>query len=309
MKTMHVSVLYKEVLQGLQPKSEGRYIDGTVGAGGHAFGILESSSPQGKLLGLDRDPAALNVARERLKEFGDRVHLRQASYVEMEKVAREIGWGEVNGIVLDLGLSSLQLEDATRGFAFKHEGPLDMRFDPATPITAADLVNGGDPDELADILFKFGEEHAARRIVKAIIKARPINTTQQLAAVVAATVGGKRGDIHLATRTFQALRIAVNGELESVEKALPMAVRLLAVGGRVAVISFHSLEDRLVKNFFHREARDCVCPPEQLVCVCGHKASVKEITRKPITPRESEVKNNPRSRSAKLRLVEKISLA
>lgn len=309
MKTMHVSVLYKEVLQGLQPKSEGRYIDGTVGAGGHAFGILESSSPQGKLLGLDRDPAALNVARERLKEFGDRVHLRQASYVEMEKVAREIGWGEVNGIVLDLGLSSLQLEDATRGFAFKHEGPLDMRFDPATPITAADLVNGGDPDELADILFKFGEEHAARRIVKAIIKARPINTTQQLAAVVAATVGGKRGDIHPATRTFQALRIAVNGELESVEKALPMAVRLLAVGGRVAVISFHSLEDRLVKNFFHREARDCVCPPEQLVCVCGHKASVKEITRKPITPRESEVKNNPRSRSAKLRLVEKISLA
>ena len=184
-----------------------------------------------------------------------------------------------------------------------------MRFDAATPITAGDLVNGGDPDELADILFKFGEEHAARRIVKAIIKARPINTTQQLAAVVAATVGGKRGDTHPATRTFQALRIAVNGELESVEKVLPLAVRLLAVGGRLAVISFHSLEDRLVKKIFHREARDCVCPPEQLVCVCGHKASVKEITRKPITPSESELRSNPRSRSAKLRIVEKISLA
>ncbi len=306
---MHVSVLYKEVVEGLQPKSGARYIDGTVGAGGHAFGILESSSPRSELLGLDRDPAALNVARERLKEFGDRVHLRQASYVEMENVAHELGWVEVNGIVLDLGLSSLQLEDAARGFAFKHEGPLDMRFDPATPITAADLVNGGDPDELADILFKYGEEHAARRIVKAIIKARPINNTQQLAAVVAASVGGKRGDTHPATRTFQALRIAVNGELESVEKALPLAVRLLAVGGRLAVISFHSLEDRLVKNFFRREARDCLCPPEQLTCVCGHEASVKEIARKPLTPSDEELRINPRSRSAKLRIVEKISLA
>jgi 16S rRNA (cytosine1402-N4)-methyltransferase len=306
---MHVSVLYKEVIEGLQPKSGGRYIDGTVGAGGHASGILESSSPKGELLGFDRDPAALNVARERLKEFGDRAHLQQASYVEMENVAREMRWGEVNGILLDLGLSSLQLEDAARGFAFKHEGPLDMRFDPATPITAADLVNGGDPDELANILFKFGEEHAARRIVKAILKARPINTTRQLAAVVAAAVGGRRGETHPATRTFQALRIAVNGELDSVEKVLPMAVRLLAVGGSLAVISFHSLEDRLVKNFFHREARDCICPPEQLVCVCGHKASIKEIARKPITPSDGELRSNPRSRSAKLRIVEKISLA
>ncbi|MBI5080116.1 MAG: 16S rRNA (cytosine(1402)-N(4))-methyltransferase RsmH [Chloroflexi bacterium] len=306
---MHVSVLYKEVIEGLQPKSGGRYIDGTTGAGGHAFGILESSSPKGELLGLDRDPSALKVARERLKEFGDRLHLRQASYVEMENVAREIGWGAVNGIILDLGLSSLQLEDAARGFAFKHEGPLDMRFDSATPITAADLVNGGSPDELADILFKFGEEHNARRIVKAILKARPINTTQQLAAVVAATVGGKRGDVHPATRTFQALRIAVNGELDAVEKVLPLAVGLLAVGGRLAVISFHSLEDRLVKNFFRREARDCLCPPEQVVCVCRHKASVKEITRKPMTPSEGELRSNPRSRSAKLRIVEKILLA
>ena len=306
---MHTSVLYKEVIEGLQPKSGGRYIDGTVGAGGHAFGILESSSPNGELLGLDRDPSALNVARERLKEFGDRVYLRQASYVEMENVAREIGWGEVNGIVLDLGLSSLQLEDAARGFAFKHEGPLDMRFDPATPITAGDLVNGGDPDELADILFKYGEEHNARRIVRAILKARPINTTHQLAAVVAASVGCKRGDTHPATRTFQALRIAVNGELDAVEKALPLAVRLLAAGGRLAVISFHSLEDRLVKNFFHREARDCLCPPEQVVCVCGHKASVKEIARKPLTPSDEEARINPRSRSAKLRVVEKAGQA
>ena len=306
---MHTSVLYKEVIEVLQPKSGGRYIDGTVGAGGHAFGILESSSPTGELLGLDRDPSALNAARERLKKFGDRVHLRQASYVEMENAAQEIGWGGVNGIVLDLGLSSLQLEDAARGFAFKHEGPLDMRFDPATPITAGDLVNGGDPDELAGILFKYGEEHNARRIVRAILKARPINTTQQLAAVVAASVGGKRGDTHPATRTFQALRIAVNGELDAVEKVLPLAVRLLAAGGRLAVISFHSLEDRLVKNFFHREARDCLCPPEQVVCVCGHKASVKEIARKPLTPSDEEARINPRSRSAKLRVVEKAGQA
>lgn len=306
---MHVSVLYKEVVSGLQPQPGGRYIDGTVGAGGHAFGILEASSPDGELLGLDLDPAALQVAAERLKLFGDRAHLVHSSYRDMASAANRIGWGAVDGIVLDLGLSSLQLETAERGFAFKHNGPLDMRFDPASPLTAHDLVNGASEGELADILFRYGEERAARRIVRTIVAARPITGTRQLAQVVAAAVGGRRGDIHPATRTFQALRIAVNGELDTVAASLPVAIGLLKPGGRLAVISFHSLEDRIAKTLFHQEARDCICPPEQLVCTCGHKASLKEVTRRPIIPSGGEAAQNPRSRSAKLRIVEKLALA
>ena len=306
---MHVSVLYKEVVSGLQPQPGGCYIDGTVGAGGHAFGILEASSPDGELLGLDLDPAALQVAAERLKPFGDRVHLVHSSYRDMASAASRIGWDAVDGVVLDLGLSSLQLETAERGFAFKHNGPLDMRFDPANPLTAHDLVNGASEVELADILFRYGEERAALRIARTIVGARPITGTRQLAEVVAAAVGGRRGDTHPATRTFQALRIAVNGELDTVAASLPMAIGLLKPGGRLAVISFHSLEDRIAKTLFHQEARDCICPPEQLVCTCGHKASLKEITRKPIIPSGGEAAQNPRSRSAKLRIVEKLALA
>ncbi|MEK6575328.1 MAG: 16S rRNA (cytosine(1402)-N(4))-methyltransferase RsmH [Chloroflexota bacterium] len=306
---MHVSVLYKEVVSGLQPQPGGRYIDGTVGAGGHAFGILEASSPDGELLGLDLDPAALQVAAERLKLFGDRAHLVHASYRDMASAASRLGWDAADGIVLDLGLSSLQLDTVGRGFAFKHNGPLDMRFDPANPLTAHDLVNGASEGELADILFRYGEERAARRIARTIVAARPITGTRQLAQVVAAAVGGHRGDTHPATRTFQALRIAVNGELDTVAASLPIAIELLKPGGRLAVISFHSLEDRIAKTLFHQEARDCICPPEQLVCTCGHKASLKEITRKPIIPSGGEAAQNPRSRSAKLRIVEKLALA
>ncbi len=303
----HVPVLYNEVITALQPRTGGRYVDGTLGAGGHAFGILEASSPDGELLGLDRDPAALAVATERLMPFGTRAHFMRSSYLDMAAAAAKIGWDAAEGIVLDLGLSSLQIEDASRGFAFKHDGPLDMRFDPASSLTAADLVNKTSADELADILFQFGEEKFARKIVRAIAAARPINTTKQLADVVSRAVGGRRGDVHPVTRTFQALRIVVNGELDAVAAALPVAMGLLKPGGRLAVISFHSLEDRIVKNFFHQESRDCICPPEQPVCACGHKARLKEITRKPAVPTQGEVAQNPRSRSAKLRIVEKIS--
>ncbi len=308
---MHVSVLYNEIIAGLQPRPGGRYIDGTLGAGGHAFGILQASAPTGELLGLDLDPVAIGVAADRLREFGSRVHLVQASYLTLAEEAHKLGWDSANGIVLDLGLSSMQLEDAERGFAFKHDGPLDMRFNPAQALTASDLVNGASPDELADILYKFGEEREARRIVRAIVAARPIHSTGHLAQVVAGTVKGPRTETlrDAATRTFQALRIAVNGELDAVSTVLPLALEMLAPGGRLAVISFHSLEDRIVKTFFHHEARDCICPPEQPVCTCGHRARLKEITRKPLAPTPEEVAQNPRSRSAKLRIVEKLDLA
>ena len=306
---MHVSVLYNEIIAGLQPRPGGRYIDGTLGAGGHAFGILQESAPTGELLGLDLDPNAIGAAANRLWEFGSRAHLVQASYLSLADEARKLGWNSANGIVLDLGLSSIQLEDAERGFAFKHDGPLDMRFNPAQALTASDLVNGASPDELADILYKFGEEREARRIVRAVVAARPIHSTGRLAQVVAAAVKGGRTETHPATRTFQALRIAVNGELDAVSAVLPLALEMLAPGGRLAVISFHSLEDRIVKTFFHHEARDCICPPEQPVCTCGHRASLKEITRKPLAPTPEEVAQNPRSRSAKLRIVQKLDLA
>jgi 16S rRNA (cytosine1402-N4)-methyltransferase len=305
---LHVPVLYKEVLDGLRPQPEGRYIDGTVGAGGHASGILQASAPNGQLLGLDLDPVALGMAAERLKEFGERAKLIQAGYQTMGEQAAQLGWVAVDGIVLDLGLSSLQMDTAERGFAFRTDGPLDMRFSPINPLTAADLVNGAPESELADLIFEYGEERAARRVARAIVAARPINSTKQLADLVAKVVGGKRGEIHPATRTFQALRIAVNGELDTVSASLPTAVGLLKPGGRLAVISFHSLEDRLVKTYFHREARDCICPPEQLVCTCGHKATVKAVNRKPIVPSAAEVKANPRSRSAKLRVIEKLGV-
>ena len=302
---MHVPVLYKEVISGLQLRAGGRYIDGTVGAGGHAFGILEASAPDGELLGLDLDPVALQWAAERLNPFGARAHLAQSSYRDTTAHAQQLGWDTVEGILLDLGLSSMQVDTAGRGFAFRSDGPLDMRFDPTAPLTANDLVNGAREEELAEILFKYGEEHAARKAARAIVAGRPITGTKHLAEVVAKTIGGRGSAVHPATRTFQALRIAVNGELETVAASLPIAVRLLKPGERLAVISFHSLEDRIVKKFFHQEARDCICPPEQPVCTCGHTASVKEITRKPVIPSAREAQENPRSRSAKLRVVER----
>lgn len=305
----HTPVLYQAVLSALQPSTGGRYIDGTVGSGGHAEGILTASAPDGQLLGLDLDPAALERAARRLATFGRRVELRQASYARMAEIAGTIGWRSVQGVLLDLGLSSDQLDDSQRGFSFRQEGPLDMRFDPGAGPSAADLVNGLEVEALARVLADFGEERHARRVARAIASARPIRTTTELAHVVARASGGRRRRIHPATRTFQALRIAVNQELSALQGGLPQAVAMLDPGGRLAVISFHSLEDRAVKRFFRQESRDCICPPEQLECTCDHRATLRELTRKPIRPGPDEEASNPRSRSARLRVAERTGAA
>jgi 16S rRNA (cytosine1402-N4)-methyltransferase len=301
----HIPVLYQDIIHALQPKSRCFYVDCTLGGGGHAQGILEASRPDGRLLGLDLDPQAIAIARKRLAAFGERVRIEQASYVELTSVLKLAGWNLVDGIVFDLGVSSMQFDTPERGFSFQHDAPLDMRFNPDSPISAAELVNQISEAELAEIIFRYGEDRNARRIARAIVRARPLRTTKQLAAVVART-GGAKDHIHPATRTFQALRIAVNEELKSIEAALPQAVQALNSGGRLAIISFHSLEDRIVKEYFNRESTDCLCPPQQPVCTCGHKATIRKVTRKPIVPAESEVSDNPRARSAKLRIVEKL---
>jgi 16S rRNA (cytosine1402-N4)-methyltransferase len=301
----HQPVLYHEIIHALQPKNKGRYVDGTVGAGGHARGILEACAPDGRLLGLDLDPQALALARETLAPYGERVRLIQASYDSLAEKLRELGWAEVDGILLDLGLSSMQLDTPERGFSFLHDAPLDMRFDPASPTTSADLVNRLPQDELADILYRYGEERASRRIAQAIVKARPLRTTRQLAAVIEAVIPRTKR-IHPATRTFQALRIAVNRELEHLENVLPQAVGALKPGGRLAVISFHSLEDRLVKEFFRGESKDLLNPPYERIYETEKSATLKEINRKVITPGAPEIEANPRARSAKLRIVEKL---
>jgi 16S rRNA (cytosine1402-N4)-methyltransferase len=302
----HLPVLYNEIIHAMQPHREGLYIDGTLGAGGHAWGILQASNPDGLLLGLDVDPQALSLAREKLAEFGERAILVRASYSNLLQQMAILAWRQVDGILLDLGLSSMQLDTQARGFSFQTEAPLDMRFDPDGKVCAADLVNNLDEIELAELLYRYGEERRSRQVARAIVNARAIQTTTQLAQVVAgATSGGKSG-IHPATRTFQALRIAVNGELEALEEVLPQTLTALTPGGRLAVISFHSLEDRMVKQFMRMESKDCICPPRQPVCTCGHKATLRDLTVKPVRPQEEEIKNNPRARSARLRIAERI---
>jgi 16S rRNA (cytosine1402-N4)-methyltransferase len=305
----HQSVLYKPTIDALQPHDGGRYVDATVGAGGHARGILLASSPAGLLLGLDRDENALTIARDRLSEFQDRVFLKHSSYIQMEAETENLGWSFVDGILMDLGLSSMQLDTPERGFSFRSDSLLDMRFDPTTGMSAADLINSYREEELARILWEYGEEPKSRRIAAAILRSRPITTTAQLAALVARVYGSHRGEHHPATRTFQAIRIAVNDELGGLERTLPITVDLLKPGGRLAIITFHSLEDRMVKQFFQRESKDCLCPPTQPICTCGHKASIRLVQRKPIIPTSEEIRFNPRSRSAKLRIAEKLELA
>ena len=301
----HQPVLYHEIIHALQPKNEGHYVDGTLGAGGHARGILEACAPDGRLLGLDVDPQALALARENLAPYGERARLIQASYDSLTERLHEIGWDEVDGILLDLGLSSMQLDTPERGFSFQHDAPLDMRFDPASPTTAADLVNSLSGEELADIIYRYGEERASRRIAQAIVKARPLQTTCQLAAIIESVLP-RKGRVHPATQTFQALRIAVNEELERVENVLPQAVAALRPGGRLVIISFHSLEDRIVKEYFRRESKDLVNPPYERIYEVEKKATLKEINRKVIIPGEAEIEANPRARSAKLRIAEKL---
>jgi 16S rRNA (cytosine1402-N4)-methyltransferase len=305
----HAPVLYQQVLSALEPRAGGHYIDGTLGGGGHAFGILQAAGPDGELLGLDRDSESLELATDRLKSFGNRVHLRQGSFADMQSHALALGWERVDGILLDLGLSSLQLDDPERGFSFRFAGPLDMRFDRRQRRTAAEIVNEWPEGELADLLRDYGEQSGAGRVARAIVRGRPIRTTTDLAEVVARAVGrsrsrgvAARGGIHPATQTFQALRIAVNGELEALEGGLEAVPGLLEEGGRLVVISFHSLEDRLVKRFLRREERDCLCPPRQPVCTCGHQATLVVPVRRPIRPDAAEIRANPRARSARMRV-------
>ncbi len=306
MNAPHKPVLYKEIIHALQPHRAGRYVDGTLGAGGHARGILEASAPDGRLLGLDVDPQALAIARETLAPYEHRIHLARASYTTLSSQLQNLKWDSVDGIILDLGASSMQFDTPERGFSFQHDAPLDMRFGPHALQTAADIVNTYSETELADLLYEYGEERDSRKIARAIVNARPLHTTGQLVAVISA-VSPRRGDrVHPATRTFQALRIAVNDELASLRKTLPQTVASLHVGGRIAVISFHSLEDRIVKEFFREQSKDLVNPPYEKLYEVERKATIKEVNRKPILPSEEETKDNPRARSAKLRIAEKL---
>lgn len=318
MANTHLPVLYTEVLSLLQPRPGGAYIDGTVGAGGHTAGILQASAPTGRVLALDRDSEALAFTRQRLSEMDadclPRVLLVQASYAEMGRVAEESGFLDrtgngVAGILLDLGLSSRQLDDPRRGFSFLREGPLDMRFNQQEGPTAADLINNLPAGDLADLFWEYGEERRSRHYARAVVAARPVTRTTALAEIIEQAAGGRRGRrTHPATQVFQALRIAVNGELAALEAGIPAAIELLQPGGRLAVISFHSLEDRFVKQTFREMSRDCVCPPDLPVCVCDTTPVLKLVTRKVVKPGAEELERNPRSRSARLRVAEKLEL-
>ncbi|MGI6259756.1 MAG: 16S rRNA (cytosine(1402)-N(4))-methyltransferase RsmH [Anaerolineaceae bacterium] len=303
--TPHRPVLYQETIEYLAPKSPGLYLDCTAGAGGHSEGILQASSPKGLLLALDLDPLAISLTKSRLAPFGERATIVQASYIDAARILQQIGWSALDGILMDLGVSSMQLDQQDRGFSFRYDAPLDMRFNPDKGPSAADLLNSLSEKDLADLIWRYGEERFSRRIARKIVENRPLKTTFQLAELVRSASGASKGKIDPATRTFQAIRIAVNDELNVIEKAIPSLIALLKPKGRLAIISFHSLEDRLVKQAFKRESIDCLCPPEQLLCTCGHKASVKILTNKPITASEEEIEGNPRARSAKLRVLEK----
>lgn len=308
----HVSVLPGEVLELLAPRPGGLYLDGTVGGGGHARLILEASSPDGRLIGFDRDPAALAAAATLLAPFGERVTLCRGSFAGLDEQLASLDIRQVDGILFDLGVSSHQLDTPERGFSFREDGPLDMRMDPAQPTSAADLLAGADAEELKRIFREYGEERWAGRIAREIVRVRgeaPLVTTRQLAELVCRAVPGGYVPqrIHPATRVFQALRIAVNGELDALAAGLAAAMRTLRPGGRLAVISFHSLEDRLVKQRFREAANPCSCPPRLPVCVCGRRAEVKVLTPRGVRPAEAEIIANPRSRSAVLRAVEKLA--
>ena len=304
----HTPVLLNEALHWLNPRRDGVYVDATVGGGGHAEAILERIIPGGRLIGIDRDEVAVEAAAARLARFGEAVVLVRQNYAAIKEVLRTLGLDQVDGVLFDLGASSMQFADPTRGFSFQEAGPLDMRMDRRQPVTAADLVNRLGERELADLIWRYGEERWSRRIARAIAGSRPIHTTQALAEVVAGSIPRRqwpRG-IHPATRTFQALRIATNDELLNLEKALPDAAEVLREAGRLCAMTFHSLEDRTIKHTFLRLSRGCTCPPGASACTCGGKQWLRILTKKPVLPSPEEVQRNPRARSAKLRAAERI---
>jgi len=303
--TTHIPVLLKETVEALAIQPGGRYVDCTVGGGGHAEVILKRSAPGGQLLGIDADPEAVKLARARLSRFGNSALIVNDNFSNLETICLNNDFEPVNGILFDLGLSSLQLSETGRGFSFKHGAPLDMRFGPEQTISAADIVNKYSEVELGRIIYEFGEETHSRQIAHLLVRARPIHTTDELADVISRAMP-VRGRIHPATKTFQALRIAVNQELKHLESALAQALNLLGHEGRLVVISYHSLEDRIVKNFMRREAAGCICPPGLPQCVCHHQPRLSLVHKGVIAPSLAEEKANPRSRSAKLRVAERI---
>jgi len=301
----HVPVMVGEVAEWLRPRPGAFLVDATVGLGGHAAALV-AAAPDIELLGLDRDPAALAIARQPLAGGHQAVILRQAHFADLPEILGDLGRNGADGVLLDLGVSSLQLDDASRGFSFQSEGPLDMRMDPTAPLTAAEVVNAWPERDLARLIADYGEEPGARRVARAIVRARPLATTAELARVVSGLGRGRPG-LHPATRTFQAIRIAVNDELAGLERFLAEGWRSLRPGGRLAVLAYHSLEDRRVKDAFRRWAADCLCPPRTPRCVCGWSAKVRLLTRRPLRPAPIEVARNARARSARLRVVERLA--
>lgn len=293
-----------EVLDALQVRTGGRYIDCTAGEGGHSVAILGAVEPPPSILCIDKDDEALRTARERT--LGGSATIRKGTYAAVGQIASESGFSPSDGVLLDLGVSSLQLDRRERGFSFRHEARLDMRFDTSQEFDAYAIVNGYREEELANIIYRLGEERRSRRIARAIVRNRPVSTTKQLADIVLNSIGRQRGRIHPATRTFQALRIAVNDEFGNIQRGLEGAVETLGVGGRLAVITYHSLEDRIVKDTLRFMASGCICPPSIPQCVCDHEPVVKLVNRRVIRPSDEETQRNARSRSARLRIAERI---
>ncbi|MDP7619406.1 MAG: 16S rRNA (cytosine(1402)-N(4))-methyltransferase RsmH [Dehalococcoidia bacterium] len=308
LRIYHVPVLLNEVMDAIRPRAGGRYIDATLGEGGYSEAIVAA---HGEALGMDADPAMMPIAAQRLDHFSSLSYtFVQANFSSMASVANSLGFEEVDGIVMDLGLSSRQLQAEARGFTFHGDQPLDMRFDPSQEISAYDLVNDLPEEELADLFRTFGEEDArsARGIARSIVSSRPVRTTKELTEAVTAAIGKRSAArIHPATKVFMSLRIAVNAELQALESALPQALGLLKPGGRLVVVAYHSLEDRIVKQFLQRESKQCICPPRQLVCTCGHEMQVRRLNRSVTTPSLDEIAHNPASRSAKLRAAERVT--
>ena len=304
--TYHQPVLTDEVIDGLNVLPGGNYIDCTTGQGGHAEAILLRCTPAGNVLALDLDPSAINSARSRLTSYTDNLSLFQISYTELDIAHKQSGLSNIDGILFDLGLSSFQLDNSDRGFSFRRDESLDMRFDPMGNVTAYDIINNYNEENIENILLTYGEETRAKTIARRIVENRPIATARMLASIVERAYKSARGRIHPATKTFQAIRMAVNNELENISFGLTKAISTLRPGGRLVVISYHSLEDRIVKQFFKTESRDCICPIETLICSCNHLARLKLVNKHVITPSPTEKSVNPRSRSARMRIAEVI---
>ncbi len=308
MEFRHIPVLFNETIELLSCKPGDIIVDGTLGGGGHASAILERIVPGGTLIGIDRDPEALKAARERLSKFGDSLTTVHDNFANLEYILDRLGIDAIDGMMMDLGVSSYQLDEDSRGFSYQSDAPLDMRMDPTQDLNAHKVVNEYQERELAQIISRYGEERWAARIAKFIVDNRPINTTGELTDVIKAAIPAKarRQGPHPSKRTFQAIRIEVNKELELLEGAIESAVNRLKPGGRLCIITFHSLEDRIVKNTFRKLQNPCICPPESPICVCGKEPLVEILTRKPIIPSDKEIDENPRSRSAKLRACQKV---